>query len=194
MASKDSVRFLSNSVAGLGDRIRQGTQMDLANKRSDEALSLQKRSMASQEQKMNFEQNQFKRAKAEQIFEKNVNDLAEVMAAKNKTSAAQERVNATQQVYSMLDEPSKAILKDYVVGTGVGSVAKRDIAGPPGFMANEPQPSNIEKIGSEMYHGLNPVGLAMRSVVEPAKWLMQESGQGFPLKKMLLGNRRKLGQ
>ena len=80
MASKDSVRFLAQSIGGLGDRLRQSAQDQMANTRAEAGLSMQNRYAGLAENRANEDVKMKRKADAKQRFVETMTILAAPLA------------------------------------------------------------------------------------------------------------------
>lgn len=85
MASKDSVRNLAQSIAGLGDRLRSGAQEQSANTRADVGLSLQSRYANMASQRAGQEVAERRKMEAKQRFNDTLTLIATKIARENKS-------------------------------------------------------------------------------------------------------------
>ncbi len=99
MTSKDSVRYLGQSLMGLGDRLRQGKSEADTQRRADEVMAMQKQQFAAGQSNIALDRRMKQSQMAGQIWGETAKSLAANMAVKNKTSIEAELPAAMKATY-----------------------------------------------------------------------------------------------
>lgn len=163
MASKDSVRFLAQSIGGLGDRLRQSAQDTMANTRADVSLGLQNRYAGLAEGREVESVKKMRKAEANSKFEKAMTILATPLARAAKSDNPTlffDQVAA--QAYQALPEEDRALVN--MEQYGLKPSQKRFTEAYPSGPTGKPYPPSLAQRAGKIASGaiaINPVDAIM---------------------------------
>ena len=110
MATKDSIRFLAQSIGGIGDRISQEKMQEQAQRNADRNFNLQNRYQKTSEEKFSEEKKNNRMAVAKARFEMLATMKASEIAMKMGKKPEDVLHLASKQVYDDLDDESRKAL------------------------------------------------------------------------------------